>query len=292
MPGFGRPFDTYMHVFRDIASFRSWRRPLGLEGRIGLVPTMGALHDGHLQLVSRAVAENDHCVVSVFVNPTQFGPNEDFERYPRDLAGDSELLASVGASVVFAPDHQDIYTGQPQFHFDIRQLDKRLCGTARPGHMNGVVQVVSILFNLVQPSHAYFGEKDYQQFRILKTLAEELHFPVEVVPCPIVREADGLAMSSRNRYLEPETRIQARALSAILKEVKARMGELGTPEAAMAYVQKRLTDFPLVKLDYFEILHSLTLEPIPNLSPDHHPHAFIAAFLGKSRLIDNMPLLG
>ncbi|MEO1451853.1 MAG: pantoate--beta-alanine ligase [Bacteroidota bacterium] len=279
-----------MRVFEDIKTFRAWRQGLGLQGRIGLVPTMGALHAGHLQLVERAVRENDHCVVTIFVNPTQFGPNEDFERYPRDLAADTAMLKAAGVTAVLAPDHKEVYPAEPQFYFNIRQLDKRLCGASRPGHMNGVVQVVSILFNLVQPSHAYFGEKDYQQLRIIQTMAQELHFPVEVVPCPIVREADGLAMSSRNRYLDPTARQQALALSTLLREVKERKVELSTPEAALAYVQKRLADFPLVQLDYFEILSGETLEPIPDVAPARQPHAFMAAYLGKTRLIDNMPL--
>lgn len=279
-----------MRVFEDIAAYRAWRRDQGPGLRIGLVPTMGALHAGHLELVQRAVAENDLCIVSIFVNPTQFGPNEDFERYPRDLAADTARLQAAGVAAVLAPDHHEIYPGAPQFYFNIRQLDKRLCGASRPGHMNGVVQVVSILFNLVQPTHAYFGEKDYQQLRIIQTLAQELHFPVEIIPCPIVRESDGLAMSSRNRYLSPAARQEALALSGLLGEVKAAQERLATPQAALAYVSKRLESFPLVKLDYFEVLHGQTLEPISTFSAEHRPHAFIAAYLGATRLIDNLAL--
>ncbi len=249
---------------------------------------MGALHEGHASLVRRSVSENDLTIVSIFVNPTQFGPNEDLARYPRDLESDLRLLESLGADIVFAPESAEVYpSGRTQIGFEIRDLDKRLCGASRPGHMNGVVQVVSILFHLVRPGRAYFGLKDYQQCLIIEHLARELHFPVEVVPCPIVREADGLAMSSRNRYLSAEERGQALFLSRAL----ALAAEWGARHASLAEIRAAVMDllsgYPLVRLDYFEVLDGNSLEAIESVQASQKPVAFVAAFLGSTRLIDN-----
>jgi pantoate--beta-alanine ligase len=280
-----------MQILPDIASLRAVRKHLPSDKNLGLVPTMGALHEGHASLVRQAVSENDVTMVSIFVNPTQFGPNEDFSRYPRDLDKDAALLQQLGVDFIFAPDVSEIYPSPPaQFYFDIRDLDKKLCGASRPGHMNGVVQVVSILFHLTQPDYAYFGLKDYQQCLILQQLVKELHFPLTVVPCPIIREEDGLALSSRNVYLSPEERKQAVFLNRILRATRERKAQFQTVAEAKAFVQDSLGAYPLVKLDYFEIYNDQNLADIPNLHDEHHPHAFIAAFLGKTRLIDNMPL--
>ena len=280
-----------MKIFKEIAAYQNWRMSVESGVRIGLVPTMGALHEGHASLVQKSVSENDLTVVSIFVNPTQFGPNEDFEQYPRTLEADATLLQSLGADVVFAPNVSDIYpSGTSQIRFEIVDLDKKLCGRSRPGHMNGVIQVVSILFHLIQPTHAYFGQKDYQQCLIIQQMVQELHFPVEIVPCPIVRENDGLALSSRNVYLSSKERVQALFLSKTLREIKEKRSDYRNVEEAKAYVLEQLSAYPLVQLDYFEILDGKTLQDIDDLSPENHPHAFIAAFLGKTRLIDNQDL--
>ncbi|MEL7530688.1 MAG: pantoate--beta-alanine ligase [Bacteroidota bacterium] len=280
-----------MQILPNISSFRTIRQAIDPNLTIGLVPTMGALHQGHASLVQQSVAQNDITIVSIFVNPTQFGPNEDLGNYPRDLEGDAALLKSIGVDYIFAPNADEIYPEQPaQFYFNILDLAQKLCGTARPGHMNGVVQVVSILFNIVQPHAAYFGLKDYQQCLIIQQLVKELHFPVQVVPCPIVREADGLAMSSRNMYLSTEERQQALFLSKTLNAIRDRLSDFPDVPAVRAFVAESLKDYPLAKLDYFEIFDGRTLKEIPSLDPVHQPHAFIAAFLGKARLIDNLYL--
>lgn len=278
-----------MQILPNISSLRTIRQAIAPHLRIGLVPTMGSLHQGHAALVKQSVAENDITIVSIFVNPTQFGPNEDLDKYPRDLNADAALLESIGVDYVFTPHANEIYPDPPaQFYFNILDLDQKLCGETRPGHMNGVVQVVSILFNIVQPHFAYFGLKDYQQCLILQQLVKELHFPVTVVPCPIVREEDGLAMSSRNLYLTIEERPQALFLRKTLQAIRERQAEFKDVAAARAFVDEQLKDYPLAKLDYFEILDGRTLKPISSLDSTHHPHAFIAAFLGKPRLIDNL----
>ncbi|MCB0837467.1 MAG: pantoate--beta-alanine ligase [Bacteroidetes bacterium] len=277
-----------MDIIRNIPDLRIYRKKINPNFRIGLVPTMGALHEGHATLAQASVKENDLTIVSIFVNPTQFGPNEDFERYPRDLEKDARMLAGLGVDAIFAPSTQEVYPAKAQFYFDIKDLDQKLCGASRPGHMNGVVQVVSILFHLVQPTHAYFGLKDYQQCRIIQTLVEELHFPLEVVPCPIIREEDGLAMSSRNVYLNREEREQALFLSQTLNAIQARRSEFSSINEIQNFALKELDKFPLVKLDYFEVLNGKTLEDLSSLDPSFQPHLFIAAYLGKTRLIDNM----
>ncbi len=278
-----------MKILTNIASLRQHRQ--GWLGSIGLVPTMGALHEGHAALVRRSVAENDLTVVSIFVNPTQFAPHEDFERYPRTLEQDQALLSELGTDFIFAPATQEIYPqNTAQIGFTVRDLDKVLDGASRPGHMNGVLQVVNILFNLVQPHRAYFGLKDYQQQLILQHMVRELHLPVQIVPCPIVREVDGLAMSSRNRYLTAEEREQALFLSRALSRLKALRGEWGDMDQAQAEVSAQLAQYPLVKLDYFEVLRGQDLTLPATWTAEEYHVAFLAAFLGSTRLIDNMPL--
>lgn len=279
-----------MELITDLAELRR-QRP-HWRGSIGLVPTMGALHEGHATLVRRSVAENDLTVVSVFVNPTQFGPNEDFERYPRNLAKDQAMLQALGTDVIFAPQTTDIYpAGNSYLSFQIHQLDQVLCARSRPGHMNGVLQIVSILFHLVQPHRAYFGLKDYQQQLLLQTLVRELHFPLQVVPCALVREPDGLAMSSRNGFLSAQERHDALALSQTLAQLKLRRTTWSDVQAALAFGRKRLqTEAPMVRLDYFEILRGTDLQAPSSLAPAEYPIAFVAAWLGQTRLIDNMPL--
>ncbi|TAE57606.1 MAG: pantoate--beta-alanine ligase [Bacteroidetes bacterium] len=280
-----------MQLVRSISEYRRIRAAWSGSEKVGFVPTMGALHEGHASLVRRSHSENEHTVVSIFVNPTQFGPNEDFDKYPRTLEADLALLEKAGASLVFAPEREEVYPKAPaQISFSILDLDKKLDGASRPGHMNGVLQVVSILFNIIQPQRAYFGLKDYQQCLLIRQMVRELHFPLEVVPCAIVREADGLAMSSRNRYLNAEERQQARFLSMILGQIRDKYPHYPSVAELKQLVSLAKEDWPLVQLDYIEVLNGNTLENVQHLSPEQHPVAFIAAWLGSTRLIDNMPL--
>ncbi|MEM6807567.1 MAG: pantoate--beta-alanine ligase [Bacteroidota bacterium] len=281
-----------MQVFRSLEEFKQARKDLGRESSIGLVPTMGALHAGHASLAQKAVEENSFSIATIFVNPTQFGPNEDLDRYPRTLEADLNLLKDIGISAVLAPNTEDVYGKGPNLiSFQIEEMDRILCGAKREGHFNGVLQIVSILFNLAQPDKAYFGKKDFQQLMIIKRMIKELHFPLEAIGCPIIREDDGLAMSSRNRYLNPQERKQALFLSHCLKEIKAKAAQFSHTEEVHSFVQKKLKDYPLVQLDYFEILEAQDLSQITNINESKQPHLFVAAYLGKTRLIDNMSLI-
>lgn len=251
---------------------------------------MGAIHEGHLSLVKSAQAENPLTAVSIFVNPTQFGPNEDFDAYPRQLEQDARVLEDAGVDLLFAPDARDIYPDSPVLKFEIGAMADRLCARSRPGHMEGVLQVVSILFHLLGPDRAYFGEKDFQQYVLIDRMVKELHFPLKVVPCPIVREADGLALSSRNVYLSPEERQEARALFQTLCQLRDQWPAFSHIDQALSSGMQLLGAFPRVRLDYLEILEADTLQPITDPKTARQPRAFVAAFLGNTRLIDNLPL--
>lgn len=280
-----------MQIFTTISEYRQFLATLPKEKKIGFVPTMGALHDGHGSLVTYSVAENDLTVVSVFVNPTQFGPKEDLGKYPRTLMKDVELVEKLGADIVFAPLPEEIYPVHPgQILFALRDLDKKLCGASRPGHFNGVVQVVSLLFHIIQPTNAYFGQKDFQQLMILKQLVKEQHFPVNVVGCPIVREPEGLAMSSRNIYLSVEERKEALILSEILFFIKENLPRFDSIDEIKFYVHQQIYAKPNMRLDYFEVLEENELAGITDIKVAQKPHAFIAAFCGSTRLIDNLAL--
>ena len=257
---------------------------------IGFVPTMGALHNGHLTLVKRCVSENDLCFVSVFVNPTQFNDKNDLANYPRTLEADAELLASVGCQFVFAPNADEMYDVeemQKPFEFDFGGLDQVMEGRFRPGHFNGVVQVVSKLFQLVQPTRAYFGEKDFQQLAIIRRMVTIMNFPVEIVGCPIVREESGLALSSRNALLTPEQRQLAVHISQVLKE--SCLFALETPvhelhDAVVAAVNAREG----LEVEYFEIVDGKTLQPIEKWEETNDIVGCITVYCGKIRLIDNI----
>ena len=257
---------------------------------IGFVPTMGALHNGHLTLVKRCVSENDLCFVSVFVNPTQFNDKNDLANYPRTLEADAELLASVGCEFVFAPNADEMYDAeemQKPFEFDFGGLDQVMEGRFRPGHFNGVVQVVSKLFQLVQPTRAYFGEKDFQQLAIIRRMVTIMNFPVEIVGCPIVREESGLALSSRNALLTPEQRQLAVHISQVLKE--SCLFALETPvhelhDAVVAAVNAREG----LEVEYFEIVDGKTLQPIEKWEETNDIVGCITVYCGKIRLIDNI----
>ena len=255
---------------------------------IGFVPTMGALHDGHLALVSRAVAENDVCVVSVFVNPTQFNNVTDLEKYPRNLNRDAALLESVGCKVVFAPTPEEIYSENEinsRFEFDFGGLDKVMEGKFRPGHFNGVVQIVSKLFSIVQPDKAYFGEKDFQQLAIIHHMVNTLNFEVEIVDCPIIREPSGLAMSSRNERLTAEQRKKATEISKVLFESRNFVPNF-TPATLTNWVIAKINEIEGLEVEYYEIVNSNTLQTLQ--SWDDPSVGCIAVFCGEVRLIDNI----
>jgi pantoate--beta-alanine ligase len=257
--------------------------------RIGLVPTMGFLHEGHLSLIRIARAHSNVVVVSIFVNPTQFGPNEDLAKYPRDFERDEVLCRQAGADIVFYPSAEDLYLPAHSVYVVEESLSRGLCGATRPGHFRGVATVVAKLFNIVRPDVAVFGEKDGQQLRVIRRMTRDLNFPVEIVPGPTVREPDGLAMSSRNAYLSPGERRQALCLRRALDraEQMARNGErdAGKIRAAM---QQVVAEAPLAKVDYIEIVDDATLEPVPTL--DRPALTALAVFIGRTRLIDNTVL--
>ena len=257
---------------------------------VALVPTMGYLHEGHLSLMERARAESETVVASVFVNPTQFGPHEDFERYPRDLESDLRKCEAVGVDLVFAPPIKEVYPPGDRTVVEVLDLQDRWEGASRPGHLRGVATVVAKLFRIVLPDRAYFGEKDYQQLQIVRRLATDLMLDVDVIGCPIVREPDGLAMSSRNVYLDPEQRRAAPALFAALRKARTALssGELRSPElvAAMADV---IAQESTIALDYAAVVDPITLDPVEIV--DGEARALIAARIGSMRLIDNMELI-
>lgn len=254
---------------------------------VGLVPTMGALHEGHLSLIRAARADNDVVAVSIFVNPTQFGPREDLDRYPRDLEGDSVLCADAGADLIFCPSAEEMYPEPYSTWVEVEGLTDGLCGRSRPGHFRGVCTVVSKLLNICGPDRAYFGEKDVQQLAVVTRMVRNLDFPVEIVPCPTVRESDGLAMSSRNARLSPEERAQApvlyRALRAACDRVRA-----GERDAAALerLIRSILAEAPLGEVDYVEIVDAGDLRPVTTLSGQ--TVMALAVRFGDTRLIDNV----
>ncbi|HQO47753.1 MAG TPA: pantoate--beta-alanine ligase [Paludibacteraceae bacterium] len=257
---------------------------------IRFVPTMGALHQGHLQLVSRCVAENDACVVSLFINPTQFNDKNDFNRYPRTLENDTALLASVGCAIVFAPSAEEMYTPSEMetvFEFDFGGLDEVMEGIFRPGHFNGVVQVVSKLFSMVTPDKAYFGEKDFQQLAIIRRMVQVMNFPIEIVGCPIVREKSGLALSSRNALLSEQERTTAAVIYRTLSESKQLMHEKTVAETK-AWVIDRLNAIDGLKVEYYEIVNGNSLQSITDWSDADYVVGCVTVYCGKVRLIDNI----
>jgi pantoate--beta-alanine ligase len=254
---------------------------------IGFVPTMGALHSGHLELVRRCVAENDICVVSIFVNPTQFNNKSDLLNYPRDLGADSEMLKKIGCHYVFAPSEDEIYPEPDTRVFNFGNLADVMEGQFRPGHFNGVAQVVSKLFDIVMPDRAYFGLKDFQQLVIIRDLVKQLNLNVEIVPVPIIREKDGLAMSSRNMRLNPEQRKEAANISRVLKE-SGSLHKLYTVAELKIWVRDQINQSPELDVEYFDIVDGFTLKSIVNWEDTEYPVGCIAVFAGDVRLIDNI----
>lgn len=253
---------------------------------IGYVPTMGALHEGHESLIKRAVAENDRVIVSVFVNPTQFGPNEDYDSYPRNIEKDMELCKNAGAAAVFNPEPCEMYFDNRSTTVSVSGLTDVLCGARRPGHFNGVCLVITKFFNIVKPDRAYFGQKDAQQVAVLKRMVRDLSFDVEIVPCPIIREEDGLAKSSRNTYLSAEERKAALVLSRSLKTAKEMLdnGERDAAKIKETMISE-INKEPLAKIDYVEIVDSEDLKSVSKI--ERNVLVPIAVYIGKTRLIDN-----
>lgn len=278
-----------MLVIEKIQELRKTLTDLTKQGRkVGLVPTMGYLHEGHLSLIRRAKAENALVVVSIFVNPIQFGPNEDFQRYPRDLERDQVLAEAAGTDILFAPEVGEMYPEGYQTYVEVTGgVAQRMCGASRPGHFRGVATVVLKLFNIVEPDRAYFGEKDAQQLRVIRRMARDLNLKVEIIGCPIVREADGLALSSRNVYLNQAERKAALILYRTLSRAKELI-EMGERDAAVLREQlvKMIEAEPLASLDYLEIADSESLEPVAMLTGEII--IALAVRIGTTRLIDNM----
>ena len=262
---------------------KAWKK----EGKqVGLVPTMGYLHEGHKSLIDKAVAENDAVVVSVFVNPMQFGPTEDLASYPRDLEADAKLCEAAGASLIFHPEPEEMYKDGFCSFVDMNGLTNALCGLSRPVHFRGVCTVVNKLFNIVQPDKAYFGEKDAQQLAVIKRMVTDLNMDIEIVGCPIIREADGLAKSSRNTYLSPEERKAALVLSrsVFLGEKMVKEGERDCKKVIVAMTEE-IEKEPLAKIDYVKIVDLSTMQQIDTI--EHGILAAMAVYIGKTRLIDN-----
>jgi pantoate--beta-alanine ligase len=275
-----------MQVLKTVAAFRAARAGLG---DLGLVPTMGFLHAGHLSLVERARAENPAVAASIFVNPTQFGPSEDLARYPRDLPRDLDLLEAAGVNLVFAPEAEEMYPPGFDLSIQVGGVTEVLEGAVRPGHFAGVATVVAKLFNIVQPTRAYFGQKDAQQSVVIRKLVRDLDMPVEVIVAPTVREADGLALSSRNSYLTPEQRAAAPVLFQALSAAKARFdaGERDA-EALRETVREGLAAQPALTVDYVSVADAATLRELQTI--ERPALASLAVRLGATRLIDNLLL--
>lgn len=267
------------------------RKERGAGTSTGLVPTMGFLHEGHISLVRRARRENDICAVSIFVNPLQFAPSEDLEAYPRDMERDLELLSAEGVDLVYAPSPEAVYLPGRSILVTENSLSRGLCGASRPGHFDGVCTVVLKLFNLIAPDRAYFGQKDYQQLQVIRRMARDLDLPVEITGCPIVRENDGLALSSRNIYLSAEDRQHALALSRSLDTARllADRGETSV-RRILAEVRKVISASPSVILEYAEIRDAGDLSPVEEISG--RVVCLLAARVGRARLIDNLIIEG
>ena len=276
-----------MMIVSTLEELRS-ARPL-LDGKLGLVPTMGYLHEGHLSLVRRSGGECRHTAVSIFVNPTQFGPNEDLSKYPRDLERDLRLLDSEEVDLVWTPGPEDMYPSDFQTWVEVQEVTLPLEGAQRPGHFRGVTTVVSKLFNAVQPARAYFGQKDAQQAAVIRQMTRDLNFPIEIVVCPIVREPDGLALSSRNVYLDPEHRKAATVLYRALNAARSAYdkGER-TGDKLRQIMQDTLASEPLARMQYVSCADYTTLQELGQVTGK--TLLSMAVFMGKTRLIDNLVL--
>ena len=283
----GMEIKIKMKIVETIAEVRAQVKEWRAQGlSVGLVPTMGYLHEGHKSLIDRAVAENDKVVVSVFVNPMQFGAGEDLESYPRDMERDSALCENAGAALIFHPQPEEMYHKDFSSFVDMNTLTKGLCGKTRPIHFRGVCTVVSKLFNIVQPDKAYFGQKDAQQLAVIKHMVDDLNMNVEVIGCPIIREEDGLAKSSRNTYLSAEERKAALILSKTIF-MGQKMVEEGETDAVklVEAMKKNIETEPLAKIDYVKAVDGLTMQQVTELKSP--ALVAMAVYIGKTRLIDN-----
>lgn len=277
-----------MQVVKRISELHGLLNEVKRNGMtVGFVPTMGALHSGHISLVEKAGQQSDFVVVSIFVNPTQFNDKEDLKRYPRDLNKDLTLLDKSACKLVFAPEVEEVYPEPDTRQFNFGMLETVMEGTHRPGHFNGVAQVVSKLFEMVQPHKAFFGLKDFQQLVIIKELVKQLTLPVEIVPCEIIREADGLAMSSRNMLLDADQRKNAVHISQTLFDARNKTGEMTVKELCN-WVVSRIDENDHLKTEYFEIVDDEKLQPVNNWSDPVNKVGCIAVHCGKIRLIDNI----
>ena len=279
-----------MTLVSTVADARSAVRAARRDGkRIGLVPTMGALHDGHISLVRAARQRCDFVAVSIFVNPTQFGPKEDFSKYPRTLEADRQKLQAENVDLIFAPPVEEMYPPGSVTVVTAEGITDRLDGASRPGHFRGVTTVVAKLFHILEPDVAFFGQKDAAQAAIIRRMVRDLMFPIEIVIAPIVREADGLALSSRNVYLSPSERKQALVLSRALREIQSRFGAGERSSAKLIEAARQVfASEPQVRVDYVELVDPETLESVP--SADTGTLSAVAAFVGSTRLIDNLLL--
>jgi len=278
-----------MKIIHSPQKMRQIAARLKINGKtIGLVPTMGALHDGHLSLVKKARTQNKVVIVSIFVNPVQFGPKEDYLRYPRPFAKDSALCRKAGVNYIFAPKPEQMYPGHYSTYVNVGRISDILCGSFRPGHFRGVATVVAKLFNITAPDRAYFGQKDYQQVRVLKRMADDLNFDVKIVQCPIIREPDGLAKSSRNSYLSPEERRSSAEISKALQHA-AYLVECDKSKNSRKIIEKvkeKILKIPRAKIDYIEIRDAETLEKADPI--EKSAVILCAVWVGKTRLIDNL----
>ena len=274
-----------IHTIKELQAEISAQKNAGK--RVGLVPTMGALHAGHASLVERSVAENDVTVVSIFVNPTQFNDKNDLVKYPRTLEADCQLLQSVGASIAFAPSVEEVYPEPDTRSFSYAPLDTVMEGAFRPGHFNGVCQIVSKLFDMVQPHRAYFGEKDFQQLAIIREMVRQMQYPLEIIGCPIVREADGLAMSSRNTRLSADERTTALNISRTLFESQE-FAKSHTLAETKAFVEESIAATDGLRLEYYEVVDERTLQTVREWDEAEGIVGCITVFCGEVRLIDNI----
>lgn len=280
-----------MKVINTVASLHDALAPYRFSGAsIGFVPTMGALHEGHATLVRQCVSENNVCVVSVFVNPTQFNNEDDLRLYPRTLEADCVILNELGVTFVFAPLETEMYPTPDTRVFDFGQLDKVMEGRFRPGHFNGVAQVVSKLFEMVKPDVAYFGEKDFQQLAIVRAMTKQLGLPIRIVGVPTVREASGLAMSSRNQRLSQEEKESASAIYRVLKK-STQLISTHSPNEIVYFVVDQLNNIPNLHVEYFDIVNGKTLQPVSSWQEANEIVGCIAVFCGNVRLIDNIHYL-
>ncbi|BDH61414.1 pantothenate synthetase [Lysinibacillus sp. PLM2] len=276
-----------MNVVKTIAELKAFVNEVKAKGKtIGLVPTMGFLHEGHLTLANTARQENDVVIMSIFINPTQFGPNEDFESYPRDLDRDVKLAETVGIDVIFAPAVEEMYPTDGGIRIRAGRQSEILCGASRPGHFDGVLQVVSKLFHLAEPTRAYFGQKDAQQVAIIQTMVRDYNFPVEIRTVPIVREADGLAKSSRNVYLTEEERKEAPTIYEALQIAKEEFLASQDVKRAVHLATKHIEEKTSGKIDYLQLLSYPDLIEVTNETTQYLLAA--AVYIGKTRLIDNI----